>query len=157
MTDHQAADKLSGQTTEDCFTLSLPCPAPLPEAIEAGIFQDFHDASLGITSEQAQSITEEHAYELLSFLLDSHWQERCARTGQSPDSGRLPKSEDKREANRTRAEAKLGHLRTSYDNALLVYEEAFGAEAAEELHLAVTAVASDYLSSEPEPVQKSLF
>lgn len=76
---------------------SLPCPAPLDAAVDAGVFGICADGSLRPAAEEIAAMTEEQARDLLSTLCDIRHLERCLRRHLNPHTGQPLRSWEIRE------------------------------------------------------------
>jgi hypothetical protein len=111
----------------------LPCPQPLPTAIEGGIFGMEVDGPIVPDAEDVDSITEEHAREMLVLFTEIAYLQRCQAVGIVPESGRRPRTEEQHERLAARLTKVLADFRDKYEQCLDLYEQAFGAEAARQL------------------------
>lgn len=135
----------------------LPCPEPSSSAIEAGIFGFDDNEAIVPSMDDARTLTEEHARELLCILNDVGHLQTCERHGVDPVSGRAPRGEDRRHALRQRLARETAALLAHYDDALAAYADAFGWEAAEALDQFVRATCADD-PQQPAPLrQQELF
>ena len=91
----------------------LPCPEPLPTAIEGGLFGMEVSGPIVPDAEDVASITEEHAREMVALLTDIGYLERCQAIGVAPESGRQPRTDEHRERLAARLTKELADTRRS--------------------------------------------
>jgi hypothetical protein len=133
----------------------LPCPKPLTDAVDAGVFGFDEEGAVLPSEEGVRSLTMEHACELASTLLDLRHTERCAALGVNPTSGKSPRGGEGREALRERLRREASRLKAHYEDLLAAYGEGFGSEAASELDRFVRSnCAENSLESSPSTQQK---
>lgn len=108
----------------------LPIPLPLPEAVTAAVFGQTVEGPVSPDAEEVAAITEEHANELVGLLGEIATVEDCLRDGRSPTTGKLPKHAEAKARLSDELGAELSRLKSSYADAIAVYAEAFGEEAA---------------------------
>lgn len=109
---------------------SLPMPAPLKEAVEAGIFGVCADGSLTPGHKEVAAITEEQARELLSTLYDLRHLNRCLNRHLNPHTRQPLTSLEIREKIERSMQAGVSNLERRYSDCLTAYSEAFGDQAA---------------------------
>lgn len=150
----EAADLPSSATEPALFPGSLPdpqtdgppvCP-PLPLAVEHGVFGRTEAGPIEPDEEEVASLTSEHANEMMSLLTDLAAVEDGLRTGRDPRSGKLPRTPETRRRLAERLPAEQTRLREAYADALAVYAEAFGDEAAAALDAWVRREAASTIS-----------
>lgn len=100
-------------------------PAPLEEAVTAGMFNDDD-----LDSEQVESIHVEMANELLALMDSIAACETMKLTGRNPDTGKLPRTAAGRKRLADQAERKPKELQAEFNNLLSAYADGFGDEAA---------------------------
>lgn len=108
----------------------LPIPLPLPAAVLAGVFGQTVDGPVNPDAEEVAAMTEEHANELVGLLGEIATVEDCVRDGRSPRTGKLPKDSNAKARLSDELRGELSRLKTSYADAITVYAEAFGEQAA---------------------------
>jgi hypothetical protein len=120
--------------------------------MESGVFGylDLPDA------DDVRAMTEQHARELLITLRELELVERCARYATDPVSGKMPRSEERRERLVERLTDQAAQLVQYYEDALAAYADGFGSEAADALDRFVRENC-DRPSPEPPLLQRSLF
>lgn len=109
-------------------------PQPLQEAIAAG---KLHEDDL--VPENLKSLHDEHANHALTILSDFDAVEHARRSGVDPRTGRLPGTEQQREALQKLFDEEPKRLQHAFDLLIDVYEEAFGAAAADAFRKAIRA------------------
>lgn len=67
---------------------SLPCPEPLPAAIEGSVFGREDSGPIVPDAQHVAALTEEHAREVAALLTDLAYLGRCRTLGIEPKSGR---------------------------------------------------------------------
>ncbi len=136
--------------------VDLPCPPPLKEAVAAGVF-GFTDTDPHCPdSDEIRSLTEEHAYQMLSLLADVKHLEWCGQNMLNPYTEKPPKP-DQRAKTLLRIESERTAFTQQYESCLAVYANAFGSDAAESLDAAVRRFVDGPLTKEAVPVQRQLF
>jgi hypothetical protein len=103
----------------------LPCPQPLPEAIDAGVFGVCGDGTLGPSPDEVAAITAEHACGMLDLLCQVKHLERCLRYDIHPTSGKPMHGPD-REERRSAVIRRTKALTLDYDARREAYAAAFG-------------------------------
>lgn len=136
---------------------TLPCPAPSPAAVEAGLFGYDVEGPLWPTVEDVLALTNEHARELASTFCDLQHLRRCAASGVDPLRGTRPRHEDQRAELARRMAREITQLDTHYTAALAAYADGFGWEAADALDQQVRALCADGQDLSPLAVQRELF
>lgn len=145
-------------TSEREFEQSvLPCPEPLPLAVEAGVFGFDEEGAFVPSVESVRALTMEHASELASTLLDFLHAEHCAALGINPESGRAPRGGEGREALISRLRREVSRLKEHYEDLLAAYAEGFGGEAASALDRFVKANCGEDSPDTPLSRQRALF
>ena len=139
------------------FLASLPCPEPLPTAIEGGLFGMEVGGPIVPEAEDIASLTQEHAREMSVLLVEIAYLERCQSTGTVPESGRRPRTDEERERLAVRLSKELADSRCKYELCVDVYEQAFGEEAARQLDDSVRAFSQAGSSTERQKLQSTLF
>lgn len=134
--------------------LTLPCPPPLTEAVECGLFGG--DGVEDLTPELIYALTREQFYELVALRLDIEWLVCCGRSGQDPTSGKRPRSLERQEAIRHAAREAAVRLELGYADCLAAYEQGFGEEVARELDACVRGFVGQQTPQNPEPPQQLL-
>jgi hypothetical protein len=109
-------------------------PEPLEEAIEAGKLNE-DDA----VPENLKALHEEHAQHLLTLLSDLDALLDARRRGVDPQTGRVPRTPKQKERLESTFRTEPGRLEREFDVLMDVYEEAFGAGAADAFRKAVRA------------------
>ena len=107
----------------------LPCPLPLPEAIDAGVFGVCSDGTLGPSPDEVAAITAEHACGMLDLLCQIKHLDKCLRHDIHPTSGKPllgPDREERRSAVMRRTRALILDYRARRE----AYAAAFGWNAA---------------------------
>lgn len=137
--------------------LTLPCPAPSPDAVEAGLFGYDAEGPLWPTVEDVRALTAEHARELASTFCDLQHVRRCAALGIDPLRGTRPRHADHRAELARRVAREITQLDTHYAAALSAYADGFGWEAADALDRQVRALCADCPDLSPLAVQRELF
>lgn len=154
MTDEHTIDL----APEFGVNLRLALPKPLPDAVEAGVFGAAANGEHCPSDDDARSIVVEHLRELVDLTLRIEAYESAKQSGCHPDTGRGPRTEKQRDANRERAVKlwkdaalrQLGHLG--------VYEDAFGNDARRALQAAADAIVASLQAAAPAPIiQRELF
>jgi len=110
-----------------------PIPLPLPTAVAGGAFGWTTDGAIAPDHEEVAALTAEHAHGMIVVLSDYHAVENALRFGYDPATGRSPETSEKREALLQSLQQERKRFLESYTDAMNVYAEAFGEEAAEEL------------------------
>lgn len=141
----------------DAARSKLPCPQPLPEAVEAILFGLDTDGSPCPSPDQVREVTSAHAQELCVLVYDMAWLEECVATGRHPESGRLQLSQARVAWNRQQSRTLLTDRKLRYVGGLAEYERHFGREASNQLDVAVSEIVSKCTSNEPPKVQQDLF
>ena len=100
-------------------------PAPLDEAVFAGVFIDED-----LDSEQVEAIHVERANELLALLAGIAALKQAKLTGANPETGKQPRTAAARKRLAERLEQEPGKLRVQFDDLLAAYADGFGDEAA---------------------------
>lgn len=134
----------------------LPCPEPLPEVVEIGLFGNDEQGAICPDPGDVRAMTLEHARELTAVLGELDHVRHCAACGIDPISGKTPRHEARREQLAERLAREAAKLEWHYEEALAAYAEAFGWEAADALDRFVREN-RDEPSREPPRVQQSLF
>ncbi|MCE7929713.1 MAG: hypothetical protein DYG91_14645 [Chloroflexi bacterium CFX7] len=88
------------------------------------------DGPVNPDAEEVAAMTEEHANELVGLLGEIATVEDCVRDGRSPRTGKLPKDSNAKARLSDELRGELSRLKTSYADAITVYAEAFGEQAA---------------------------
>lgn len=119
----------------------LPIADPLPQAVAHGVFGMTIEGPIVPDAEAVRMLTVEHARKLRWLLEDIQAVEDATRTGVDPRSGRRPRTE--KAAARLEEYLSGAGLRLwgAYTDALAVYAEGFGDEAARTLECWVRAAA----------------
>ena len=107
-----------------------PLFPPLPGAVECGVFGVTEAGPIEPDEEDVASLTTEHANEMMGLLLDLAAVEDSLRTGRDPRTNKLPRTPETRARLAERLRAERSRLQDAYADALAVYTEAFGDEAA---------------------------
>jgi hypothetical protein len=107
-----------------------PVFAPLAAAIESGVFGITEAGPIEPDDEDVASLTAEHANEMIALLADLAAVENGLRTGRDPRTGKLPRTPETRTRLAGRLRTEHTRLQEAYADALAVYAEAFGDEAA---------------------------
>lgn len=107
----------------------LPCPLPLLEAIDAGVFGICGDGTLGPSPDEVAAVTTEHACGMLDLLCQIKHLERCLRYDIHPTSGKPIRGSD-REERRSEVVRKTRALTLDYGARREAYAAAFGWDAA---------------------------
>jgi hypothetical protein len=130
--------------TARCSRLEgLAIPKPLSQAVAAGVFGQSTEGPIDPDDDEVAAITEEHAYEMIVLLSDTHAIADSIGTGSDPRTGKIPKTPE--------AEAKLAEflqnegrrLVNAYADAVAAFAEGFGDEAAATLDAWVSKVVAD--------------
>lgn len=108
----------------------LPIPAPLREAVVAGVFGQTIDGPIDRDGDEVTAMTEEHANELVGLLGEVAIVEDSIREGRNPRTGKLTKDQDAKDRLACELGTEAGRLKTAYADAIAVYAEAFGEDAA---------------------------
>jgi len=113
--------------------VSLPCPKPLAEAVEFGLFGAGADGSCLPSPAEVAAMTEEHARELLVTLLEEkhlHW---CLKYSINPRNGCRLGTGTRRDELEKAMRTKLAKLSEHCAGCLDAYASTFGWEAADRL------------------------
>lgn len=108
----------------------LPIPKPLREAVSAGVFGLPADGPIEPDEEQVTAITEEHANELMALQGDIAIVEDSIRDSRNPRTGRVPNDQDAKHRLAQQLQEDERRLKTAYADAIAVYADAFGQNAA---------------------------
>ena len=131
-------------TNEAGSTASLPAVSehegppvfpPLAAAVENGVFGITEAGPIEPDDNDVQSLTFEHANEMVALLADLTAVENGERTGCDPRTGKLPRTPATRTRLAERLRTERMRLRQAYADALAVYAEAFGDDAAAALDI----------------------
>lgn len=136
---------------------SFPCPQPLADAVDAGVFGYDENRVVIPDIEDVRSLTEEHARELVCILQDLDHVRRCAQGGIDPDRQKIPRGHVCHAKVAERLKSEAAHLACHYDDALAAYADGFGWEAADELDRYVRALCQRTGSVELPRIQRELF
>ncbi len=109
-------------------------PQPTDEAIDAGTISDEDNVPFAI-----EAIHDEHARELFSILHDLDAVMDARRRGVDPQTGKPPRTHATQEKLRRFFQEEPPRLERSYANLLAVYQDAFGADAADAFDKAIRA------------------
>jgi len=109
-------------------------PEPLEEAIESG---KLHEDD--VEFENLRALHEEHANHALMLLSDLHAVMDARRAGVDPRTGAKPRTPKQQEALQKLFEQEPKRLEHAFEVLIDVYEEAFGAEAADAFRKAIRA------------------
>lgn len=109
-------------------------PQPLEEAIAVG---KLHEDD--VIPENLKSLHDEHANHALTLLADLDAVTDARRTGVDPRSGKQPRTPKQREVLQKLFEEEPKRLEHAFDMLIDVYEDAFGAEAADAFRKAIRA------------------
>jgi len=113
--------------------LPLPCPKPLAEAVEAGLFGVCANGSYSPTTAEVSTLTEEHVRELLVTLLEEKHLRWCLKYSINPRNGcRLGTGTRRDEVVKSMLD-KAAKLSEHYAGCLDAYAGGFGFEAADNL------------------------
>lgn len=133
-----------------------PLATPLPGAVTSGVFGMTTEGPVMPDADVIAEITAEHAHEMIVLLADGEAIADAIRTGQHPRTGRTPRTPEARARMVEHLAAEERRLRESYADAVAVYAEAFGDDAANALDAWVrrvvagrTASSSSYEPSHP--------
>jgi len=110
--------------------LGPPLFPPLATAIEGGVFGITEAGPIEPDEEDVASLTLEHANEMIALLADRSAVEAGLRTGCDPRTGKLPRTPESRSRLEQRLQTERVRLQEAYADALAVYAEAFGDDAA---------------------------
>lgn len=110
-----------------------PIPAPLPGAIEAGVFGMTPDGPIGPDQKQIETLTAEQANEMMILLADSQVLEEAIRLEYDPATGRTPATPEAKQSLLARLDKERKRLVQAYDDAIGAYAEGFGDSAAKAL------------------------
>jgi hypothetical protein len=136
---------------------SLPCPTPLTEVVDAGVFGFDLDGPLCPDATQVRAMTEEQAAELIVLLLDIDYLDWCQRSEVDPATGLRPKKRQRREELPSKLEHALQQAQRKYQDCLAAYADAFGTRATEALDQYVRSVAHELIRQRDDSVQQQLF
>jgi hypothetical protein len=136
---------------------SLPCPTPLTEAVDAGVFGFDLDGPLRPDAAQVRAITEEQAAELVFLSLDIDYLSWCQHSEVDPATGHIPKKRQRREELPCKLEHALQQAQRKYQDCLAAYGDAFGTNASDELDQYVRSVAHELIRQRDDSVQQQLF
>lgn len=114
-------------------TGGLPIPAPLPTAIEAGVFGLDLDGPIVPDREQIEALTCEHANEMIILLADSQVLEDAIRLEYDPATGRTPSTPEAKQSLLAKLDNEWKRLLQAYDDAVGSYADGFGDSAAKAL------------------------
>src|SRR5205807_10363107 len=117
-------DRVTASATDD-FLAVLPCPEPLPTAIEGHLFGIEVGGPVVPDTNDVASITEEHARQMAVLLTDLAYLERCSTLGVAPESGRRPRTNEARERLAARLAKDVRETRCKYELCVDLYEQAF--------------------------------
>lgn len=120
-----------------------PTATPLAAAVTHGVFGWTTEGPLEPDSEDVLAITTEHSFELRALLIDLQVVQDAVRTGCDPRNGRTPRNAEAAEQLRGRCESDERRLKQAYSDAIAVYAEAFGQDAADDLDRWVRARVTD--------------
>lgn len=110
-----------------------PTATPLPDAVAHGIFGWTTEGPIVPDKEEVFAITTEHSLELRGLLLDLQAVQDATRTGCDPRTGQAARNAEAAEQLRERCESDEWRLKQGYSDAIAVFAEAFGQDAADEL------------------------
>lgn len=138
-------------------TDGLPIPdGPLPAAVEAGMFGFSVAGPIEPDPACIVEITEEHANQLLGLLGEIDLVTQSIRDGCSPGTGRVPRTPENLARLRESLRRDEQLLKQTYAEAIAVYEEAFGQNAARMLdewvrtqHAATNCTGGNYDAGHP--------
>lgn len=131
-----------------------PIPAPLQIAVEAGVFGLDLDGPIVPDREQIETLTYEHANELIILLADSQVLEDAIRLEYDPATGRTPPAPEARQSLLARLDKEWKKLLQAYDDAIGAYGDGFGEAAVEALDKWVRKTLADG-DQKPEPYPPS--
>ncbi len=120
-----------------------PLFPPLPDAVECGVFGVTEAGPIEPDEEDVASLTTEHANEMMGLLADLAAVEDGLRTGRDPRTGKLPRTPETRARLAERLRTERVRLQEAYADALAVYAEAFGDDAAAALNAWVHRLAAE--------------
>ncbi len=113
------------------------------DAVAAGVFGMTPDGPVIPDDEDLAAITAEHASEMIVLLADIHAVPDATRTGHDPRTGRVPKTPEAQARLVEYLAKESQRLTGAYADAVAVYAEAFGDEAAATLDAWVNRVVAD--------------
>lgn len=141
-------------TDERSLPDDLPCPAPLPGVVEAGVFGVAEDGHPD--QEEIRSLTEEHAHEMVAVLVDLAYLEWCRDYGLDPSTGKSPRPNVGENLGQ-RLHREIDEYSDRYEACIAAYADAFGLEASETLDASVRRFVAANFSKEAPAVQRRLF
>ncbi|TWT44364.1 hypothetical protein RAS1_07780 [Phycisphaerae bacterium RAS1] len=127
----------------------LPIPAPLPQAVDAGVFGQTVNGPVEPDVDEVAALTEQHADEMIVLLADCNAIEDSIRDGCDPRTGRVPKTPEARTRLAESLQAEAHRLSTAYADAVAAYAGAFGDEAAQALDVWVRKATADACAVSP--------
>jgi hypothetical protein len=139
-----------------CFPIDLPCPTPLPGAVEGGVFGMTTAGPLCPDESEIREITEEHARQMISLLAGLKHFQRCERFQLDPDSAKSL-SPQKHAALAPSIQREIADYTCQYQSCVVVYELAFGQEASKALDAAVERFVDTQFPQESPKIQRGLF
>lgn len=110
-----------------------PIPAPLPNAVAAGVFGVEVDGPIEPDAEQVAALVQEHANELIGLLGEAEALRDAIRNGTDPRSGHTYRDAETAAKAAEKHTAELRRVERSYADALAAFEEGFGADATQAL------------------------
>ncbi len=120
-----------------------PLAAPLPAAVAAGVFGLTTKGPVVPDADAIAEMTAEHAHEMIVLLADCEAVADAIRTGHDPRTGRTPRTPEAQARLADHLVSEERRLRESYADAVAVYAEAFGDDAASALDHWVRKVVAD--------------
>jgi hypothetical protein len=120
-----------------------PAARALSQAVAAGVFGMTSAGAVVPNDEDLAVITAEHANEMIVLLADIHAVVDATRTGHDPRTGRTPKTPEAQARLVEYLAKESQRLTHAYADAVAVYAEAFGDEAAAALDAWVNRVVAD--------------
>lgn len=126
----------------------LPIPAPLSQAVSAGVFGQTITGPVEPDADEVAALTEQHAHEMLVLLADGNAIEDSIRNGSDSRTGRVPRTPEARTRLAEFLQAEARRLSTAYADAVAAYAEAFGDDAAQALDIWVRKAIADTCAAE---------
>jgi len=136
---------------------TIPSPAPLPGAVEAGVFGRSLGSVEPPTIEEIRALIDEQAREICTLLAGQHYLAWCIKHDCYPQTHRRPSNASRREQLSQRLRQEIEELAEQYRWCVTAYADAFGEDAAMLLDSAVRKFVHDMSPSGSAIVQRRLF
>lgn len=110
-----------------------PTFPPLPSSVSAGVFGLAVTGPVEPDQQEVEALTREHAFELITTLVEVEVLGEALRCGVDPRTGRMPRTTEAEVRLAERLRSELRALRSTYADMLAAFAEGFGFEAERQL------------------------